>query len=240
MKKVILLSAVICLALGTLNASAQKKKAPGKKAAPAKIDAKIDVVKTAPEELLLVTRAQEAFKPGPVDGDGWRLYGSNVDLFTLAFPPTPVVADSTDAQGKKDGNRYYNPEAFTDAKMSLALTVSPLGMGIIGDDLKRKIYGAWEEGLLASDGGGKKTVKVSEKEFAVGGSFGLEVVADHGEFRVQARMICMAGKCYYLIVGSATPDALKAGDYAQVEKWTKKFFDSFQVIKDNGSVPGTK
>ncbi len=212
--------------LFTVNASAQKKKAPRKKAAPAKID----VVKTAPEELLLVTRAQEAFKPGPVDTDGWRLYGSEVDLFKLAFPPTPVVADSLDSQGKKDGNRYYNPEAFTDAKMSLALTVSPLGPGSIDDDLKRKIYSAWAEGLLA-DAGGRKTVKVSEKEFAVAGSFGLEVVADHGEFRLQARMICPADKCYYLVVGSATPDALKAGDYAQVEKWTKKFFDSFQVIK---------
>ena len=232
MKRYTLPVIIFCLMLFCVSAGAQKKKAPGKKAAPAKIDAKIDVVKTAPEELLLVTKAQEAFKPGPADGDGWRLYESNVDLFKLAFPPTPVVADSLDAQGKKDGNRYYNPEAFTDAKISLALTVSSLGPASIDDDLKRKIYHAWAEGLLAADGGGgKKTVKVSEKEFAVAGSFGLEVVADHGEFRVQARMICPAAKCYYLVVGSATPDALKAGDYAQVEKWTKKFFDSFQVMK---------
>jgi hypothetical protein len=140
------------------------------------------------------------------------------------------VADSLDSRGRKDGNRYYNPAAFTDAKMSLALTVSPLDIGTVDDDFKRKIYGAWAEGLLA-DAGGETTVKVSEKEFAVGGTFGLEIVADHGEFRAQARMVCLAGKCYYLVVGSATPDALKAGDYAQVEKWTKKFFDSFQVIK---------
>jgi hypothetical protein len=214
--------------LFSVNASAQKKKTPArKKAAPAEIE----IVKTAPEELLLVTKAQEAFKPGPADTEGWSLYTSEMDLFKLAFPPTPVVTDSLDSQGKKDGNRYYNPAAFTDAKISLALTVSPLGAANVDDDLKRKIYNAWAEGLVGYDGR-MKTVKVSEKEFAAAGSFGLEVVADHGEFRVQARMICPADKCYYLVVGSATPGALKEGDYAQVEKWTKKFFDSFQVIKE--------
>jgi hypothetical protein len=213
--------------MGTANVSAQKKKTPRKKAAPAKID----MVKTAPEELLLVTKVEEAFKPGAPDPDGWSLYESKVDLFKLAFPPTPVVTDELDPSGKKDGNRYYSPEPVTAAKLSLMLTVSPAGFDGSDENFKRKVYDAWMSGLMAGDGSGRNIVKASEKEFVFGNSFGREVVIDRGDFRFHGWLICPADKCYYLSAGSATPGAAGPLEYAEIEKWKKKFFDSFQILK---------
>jgi hypothetical protein len=224
MKKAILLSAVICLALCALNVSAQKRKAPVKrKPAP--------VINTAPESLPTEAKPQAVeFKPGTRDAEGWTVYESMEDSFRLAFPSRPVVTDSTDNSGKKDGNRYYDPEPATGTRLSLTMMVQPLGLPSIGADLKRKVYDAWAEGVLAEQGG-QKTTLVSKKEFAFENSFGLEVVADHGAYRFRGRIVCPADKCYQYSAGSGTPVALKPEENIDAEKGAKKFLDSFQLVK---------
>src|SRR5882757_1251629 len=137
MKRSILIAVVLCLTMCAADASAQKKRKPIVRKPPA-------AVITAPEADLLTTKQQEAdLAPGPADADGWKLYESKTDSFKLAFPPTPVVTDTVDDYGKKDGNRYYNPEPVTPANLSLTLMVTPLGSGAADNDFKRVLYEGW-------------------------------------------------------------------------------------------------
>jgi hypothetical protein len=225
MKKAIFLSSlIICLALCTLDASGQKRKTPVRKRP-------VQAVITAPEGLLAEAKLQAVeFKPGARDADGWTLYESTEDSFRLAFPSPPVVTDSTDNSGKKDGNRYYDPEPAAGTRLSLTMMVQPLGLPSIDADFKRKVYAAWAEGVLAEQGG-QKTTLVSQKEFAFENSFGLEIVADHGAYRFRGRIVCPADKCYQYSAGSGTPAALKPEENIDAEKGAKKFLDSFQLVK---------
>ena len=211
--------------------SAQTKRRPAVRKRPAPVI-------TAPEADLDEPKTEDDFKPGPADADGWTLYESKNDLFKLAFPPTPVVTDSVDDYGAKDGSRYYNPEPVTPAKLSLTLTITTLGSGTADSDadFKRQLYNGWVEGVTGDDGSGRKTVKVSSKEFAFGDNFGLEVVVDREDFRFSGRIICSGHKCYQLAVGSASPAAVKVEETAEINKWREKFFGSFQLVKA-ASVP---
>jgi hypothetical protein len=230
MKKSILLTIIICLAMCVMSTSAQKGRKPVRKAAPKR------VVETLMEEPEVPAGVPSSFTPGKPDGDGWSLYESADDSFKLAFPPTPVMTDTLDEFGKKDGSRYYNPEPVTPAKLSLTLMVTPLQTTGVDAEFKRRLYNGWVEGVVGDDGSGRAAVKVSQKEFSFGDSFGLEIVVDREDFRFQGRIICPLDKCYQLAIGSASPKAVKPEEYAEINKWTQKFFNSFELLKTKSVV----
>jgi len=170
------------------------------------------------------------FIPGRQDADGWKLYESKEDAFKTAFPPTPIVFDEKDALGKKTGNRYYIPEPVTPVKLSLTVIVSDMGAPADDPEFQRLLYDTWLEGVMETRPGVEAAKLVLKKEFTLAGKFGLEVIVDKGVFRFHGKVISVKNKLYQIGVGSATPDASKAEDLAEVEKWTKKFFDSFVLL----------
>ena len=187
------------------------------------------VTKTAAPEAVK-TGDEQAFITGAKDADGWNLYESKTDLFTVSFPPTPVMTDETDEQGKRVGTRYYNPEPVTPAKLSLTIAVSDLGGTVTDPAQKTELYNGWLEGLMSPDKTGKSGVKVLSKEFAIGNTFGMEVIVDRGEYRFHGRIVCLGSKFYQWAAGSGTPVTLTPEAYAEGEKWKKKFFGSFQLL----------
>jgi hypothetical protein len=172
---------------------------------------------------------------GTLDADGWKLYRVD-DLFQAAFLPTPVVTDELDRNGNKTGDRFYDPEPVTYAKISLTVTVTKLERQIDDADVKSKFYSAFVGGLLSADSEGNKGVKVRDREFAIANSFGVEIVVDRGDYRYHGRAICVGDKFYQVAVGSRTPASGGPAEYADVDKWVKKFFDSFKVLSSPAAV----
>jgi hypothetical protein len=170
------------------------------------------------------------FIPGRQDADGWKPYESKEDSFKISFPPTPVAVEEKDGQGKKSGYRYYNPEPVTAVKVSLAVIVSDMGAPVDDPKFQRLLYNTWLEGVMETRPGAPAAKLALNKEFALGSKAGLEVIVDKGSFRFHSRVIGIGNKLYQIAVGSATPDSISPEEYAEVEKWTKKFFDSFQMI----------
>jgi hypothetical protein len=211
---------IVIAAAGALDAQT-KRKAPVGKAAPAKSK---DVTRTDEKP------AVEFKSSGAADADGWKLYESKSDFFTAAFPPTPIVTDETGSDGKKTGNRYYNPEAVTPAKINLTVIVSGLEIPVEDPETKSRFYASWLEGLMSVDRSGGRGVKVRDREFAIKNTFGWEVVVDRGDYRYHGRAICIGGKFYQLAVGSLVPGKMKPEEYTQVDRWVRKFFDSFQPV----------
>lgn len=207
--------AIILVLSGTVSAQRKTVKKPAPKATP----------KTAAKS------AAAVFTPGAQDADGWRPYRSSEDAFRISFPPTPVSVQETDEQGKKTGNRYYDPEPVTAARVSLTVIVSDMGAPADDPEFQRLLYKSWLQGVSETRPGAPVPKLVLEKEFALGNRFGLEVIVDRGVFRFHAKIISIKNKLYQIAVGSATPDALKPGEYEDVEKWSKKFFDSFQMTE---------
>ncbi len=181
------------------------------------------------------SEAEPALIPGAKDTDGWSQYESRRDSFKISFPPTPIVADEFDEQGRKNGSRYYNPEPVTSARISLTLIASDLG--VVVTDEKSTLYNSWLEGLMSPDRNGKSANKVLQKEFAFGNTFGMEVIVDRGDYRFHGWVVCIGSKFYQLAAGSGTPAVVTPAEYADGAKWTRKFFDSFQLIVKPVSQP---
>lgn len=183
-----------------------------------------------PPEIPIDVPMSVVFNSGPTDADGWNLYESKADSFKLSFPPTPVVTDESDADGKKSGNRYYNAEPVTPARINLTAVVLDLGTKIESDEQKSELYKVWMGSLVGQDRAGAQGVKMSDKEFAIPGGFGVEVVVDRGDYRFHGRAICIGNKFYQLGVGSLVPAAGTSQQYVDTTKWVRKFFDSFQYV----------
>ncbi len=215
--------AIILVLFSTVSGQKKTVKKPAAKPAPKTKP----LLTPAPEDIA----AKVSFPAiGAPDADGWRSYQSSEDSFRISFPPTPVAVEESDEEGKKTGNRYYNPTAITLARLSLTVIVSDLGAPADDPAFQRLLYKTWLQGVMENRPGTQAAALALEKEFTLGSKSGLEVVVDKGAFRFHAKVISVKNKLYQIAVGSATPDAVNPEENAAIEKWTKKFFDSFYLL----------